>query len=154
MQPNTAPETRRERSIRIALDVLIEAKDPDLSSVAQDLLEPAGIATNYTSEGIEKLFGDDKYTIRFAARKIIEDALLRRGLFADDPIGNARIAALESEYWATLQSINPTVDAIAIGACGAAANIAAAIAMGTSPEDYEVQLAARDRQVPPEVKQP
>lgn len=47
----------------------------------------------------------------------------------------ARIAALESNYWAGVEDDRPHMQDICIGAMGAAANICAALFMGRTEEE-------------------
>ena len=55
----------------------------------------------------------------------------------------ARIAALESHYWADLDDERPGLAEICIGALGASANIAAAILMGKTEEQVREEIERR-----------
>jgi hypothetical protein len=55
----------------------------------------------------------------------------------------ARIAALESHYWAIVEGDEPSLMQIAIGAIGAAANICAAILTDKSPAEFQVEIEQR-----------
>ena len=63
----------------------------------------------------------------------------------------ARIAAIESRYWAGVDAKNDLgsmLDLISVGAMGAASNICAAILRGVTPEQFEKEIAARDHSEP------
>ncbi|MGH9501685.1 MAG: hypothetical protein ACRD20_02415 [Terriglobales bacterium] len=55
----------------------------------------------------------------------------------------ARIAALESHYWAQVE--NEDMQQISLGAMGAAANICTAMLLGTSPGDFAKQIQGRSQ---------
>ncbi len=59
----------------------------------------------------------------------------------------ASIASAESAYWAELESDEAPLRDIVIGGMGAAANIAAAILLGRTPEEYAADIKARDKNV-------
>lgn len=68
----------QEKAINAALAVLIDNKEPDWRSVPETLLAPSGLpVANWAGAG--------RNTIEWAARRVLVDALLRRGLFADQP---------------------------------------------------------------------
>lgn len=57
----------------------------------------------------------------------------------------AKIAALESNYWAGVDDERPHMQDICMGAMGAAANIAAALFMGRTEEEVCTDIENRGR---------
>lgn len=57
----------------------------------------------------------------------------------------ARIAAMESNYWAGVDSESPHMPDIAMGALGAAANIAANLFMDRTEEQVSIEIEERGK---------